>query len=54
MVVKEVSVDDVDYNSYSSNSCIFWESEAMGNTGGDVGEFVGRCITIICGGFLLM
>ena len=54
MVVKEVSVGDVDNNSYSSNSCIFRDSEVVGNTGGDVGEFVGRCITIIFGGVLLM
>jgi hypothetical protein len=54
VVVEEVSVGDVDNNSYGSNSCIFWESEFVGNTGGDVGEFVGRYITIICGGVLLM
>ena len=48
MVVEEVPVVDVDYNSYSSNSCIFWESKVVGNTGGDVGEFVGRYIAIIC------
>ena len=54
MVVKEVSVVDVDYNSYISNSCIFWEIKVVGNTGGDVGEFVGRYVAIICGWFLLM
>jgi hypothetical protein len=53
-VVEEVSVGDVDNSSCGSNSCIFWESEFVGNTGGDVGEFVGRCITIICGRVLLM
>jgi hypothetical protein len=53
VVVKEVSVDDVSYNSGSSNSCVFWESEVVGNTGGDVGEFVGRCITVVCGRVLL-
>jgi hypothetical protein len=53
VVVKEVSVGDVDNNSYSSNSCVFWQSEVVANTGGDVGKFVGRCITIICGWFLL-
>jgi hypothetical protein len=53
VVVEEVSVGDVDNNSYSSNSCIFRDSEVMGNTGGDVGEFVGRYNTIISGGVLL-
>ena len=53
MVVEEVSVIDVDYNSGSSNSCVFWESEVMGNTGGNVGKFVGRRITVVCGGVLL-
>ena len=53
MVVEEVSVIDVDYNSGSSNSCIFWEIEVMGNTGSDVGKFVGRFITVVCGGVLL-
>jgi hypothetical protein len=53
VVVKEVSVVDVDYNSGSSNSCIFWEIKVVGNTRCDVGEFVGRYIAIICGWVLL-
>jgi hypothetical protein len=53
VVVKEVSVVDVDYNSGNSNSCIFWEIKVVGNTGGDVGEFVGRYVAIICGWVLL-
>ena len=54
MVVKEVSVDDVDYNSSSSNSCVFWDIKVVGNTGGDVGEFVGGCITVVCGRVLFI
>jgi len=54
MVVKEVSVDDVDYISGGDSSCIFWETQTVGDTGGDVGEFVGRSNTIICGGVLLI
>jgi hypothetical protein len=53
VVVEEVSVGDVDYNNSSSSSCVFWDIKVVGNTGGDVGEFVGRCITIVCGGVLL-
>ena len=53
-MVKEVSVDDVDYISGGDSSCIFWETQIMGDTGGDVGEFVGRSNTIICGGVLLI
>jgi hypothetical protein len=52
VVVEEVSVNDVDYNSGNSNSCIFWEIKVMGNTGSNVGKFVGRCITVVCSGFL--
>jgi hypothetical protein len=54
VVVKEVSVDDVDYNSGGGSSCVFRETQTMGDTSGDVGEFVGRSITIICGGVLLI
>jgi hypothetical protein len=54
VVVKEVSVDDVDYNSGGCSSCIFWETQIVGNTGGDVGEFDGRSNPVVCGGLLLI
>ena len=53
MVVKEVSAFSVDYNSGSSNSCIFQGCEAMVDSGGDGGKFSGGHTTIVCGRFLL-
>jgi hypothetical protein len=53
VVVKEVSVTDVDYNSSSSNSCIFQCCEAVVDSGGDGSKFSGRHTTIVCGWFLL-
>jgi hypothetical protein len=54
VVVKEVSVTDVGYTSGCSNSCIFQDCEADGNTCCNDGKFSGGHTTIVYGWFLLV